>query len=1129
MNNEIKFEMLGMEQGLNGELFNLMQDRKGYMWFSSLDGLYRYDGYTFTHFQHDPRNKNSLADNSVNGLYADNNGLIWIGLGAGGGVNSLNPQTGQWKLYNHTPLNTNTITNGPIHTIQQDHSGNMWFGSLSGGLSRYNSSKNLYTHYNHAPGDPGSISSNRVPALFVDKDGQLWVGTSTGLDLFNPKTNQFQHIRGNGSDTTFLYNTEVHHIYQDNKGLLWLSTLSKGVFVLDPIKNRFLAHYEHNPKQANSLSDNYVLSLVHDNEGSCWISTASGLNRLDLATGQLSVYEHEQYLPGSQEAAHMVLKDQSGLVWLSTSKGALFFSPKPRKFHRYLHDLENALGPGVNQIYHLFKGSDKQVYVATTWSLLRFNPLEKSFSVIYETPKDKSSNSRTSIYSACEEKPGVFWLATPDRGIIRLDTHTNQETWFKHDPNQTGSLAHNNVNALYKDRNGVIWVGTEGGQLQWLDAANRKFILHPIYTDKHRKRLDGEGVRFIYEDKQGHLWVATKAGFMGTGGGGLFQINRKDGKTIHYRLEENKPNSLSHDAVTCLYEDTKGVFWIGTSGGGLNRLEPNTGKATFYTKEDGLQSNKIDGLAGDMEGNIWISSNKGITFFNPVTLKMDWFDLNDGLTGSLPGLWQAYPESKIPTFQDEDGTIYLGGKNGLTVFHPEDIYVNQAKPPIAICQFKVFDKTVPVREEGIVLQHDQNFFRFEFAALSFLSSAKNQYRYKLEGIDKDWVYSGTRRIANYTNVPPGTYTFLIKGSNNDGVWNEEGKSVPIIIHPPWWRTGLAYILYTILIIGSIWAFVYYRSRNLLRQKRQLESQVATRTAEVEHQKEELQVALEDLKATQAQLVQKEKMASLGELTAGIAHEIQNPLNFVNNFSELSKEMLTELQQELETGAIKEAKAISVDIQQNLHKIHHHGSRADAIVKNMLQHSRPSTGEKQLVNLNTLTEEYLRLSYCGIRAKYKDFTCTLDTTYDQELEKVKVVPQELGQVLLNLFNNAFYAVQQKKKLVDSGYEPKVVVNTRRLGNKVEIRVWDNGTGVADNLKSKVFQPFFTTKPTGQGTGLGLSLSYDIITKGHGGEMRVTSKEGEWCDFTVSLPYVPVAEEQFATSTAPLLPAGAFPQP
>jgi signal transduction histidine kinase len=293
---------------------------------------------------------------------------------------------------------------------------------------------------------------------------------------------------------------------------------------------------------------------------------------------------------------------------------------------------------------------------------------------------------------------------------------------------------------------------------------------------------------------------------------------------------------------------------------------------------------------------------------------------------------------------------------------------------------------------------------------------------------------------------------------------------------------------------------------LATQNETLEKQVVQRTSELSHQKEELQSTLEHLKATQTQLIQSEKMASLGELTAGIAHEIQNPLNFVNNFSEVSRELVEELRQEHrkpEPDTDLEADLLN-DLKQNLEKIHHHGKRADSIVKGMLQHSRASSGEKQPTDINTLVDEYLRLSYHGLRAKDKDFNAQFELKADPGLGKVEIVPQEIGRVLLNLFNNAFYAVNQKKYQLNGQYQPQVIVSTRKLGSKIEISVKDNGTGIPESVQQKIFQPFFTTKPTGEGTGLGLSLSYDIITKGHGGEIRVESKEGEGSEFVVYLP-------------------------
>lgn len=288
------------------------------------------------------------------------------------------------------------------------------------------------------------------------------------------------------------------------------------------------------------------------------------------------------------------------------------------------------------------------------------------------------------------------------------------------------------------------------------------------------------------------------------------------------------------------------------------------------------------------------------------------------------------------------------------------------------------------------------------------------------------------------------------------------------------------------------------------RKDELEAIVAERTAEITKQKDELQLALDRLTATQTQLIHAEKMASLGELTAGIAHEIQNPLNFVNNFSEVSHELLDEMKAELDNGDIILAKAIANDVIQNLEKINYHGKRADAIVKGMLQHSRSSSGQKELTDINELADEYLRLAFHGLRAKDKSFNAKFETELDPALEKINAVPQDIGRVLLNLINNAFYSVTEKRKLQPDNYEPAVTVNTKNLPGKIEIRVRDNGMGIPTPVMEKIFQPFFTTKPTGKGTGLGLSLSFDIITKGHGGTMKVDSREGEYAEFIIQLP-------------------------
>jgi signal transduction histidine kinase len=367
----------------------------------------------------------------------------------------------------------------------------------------------------------------------------------------------------------------------------------------------------------------------------------------------------------------------------------------------------------------------------------------------------------------------------------------------------------------------------------------------------------------------------------------------------------------------------------------------------------------------------------------------------------------------------------------------------------------------------------------------------------LEGRDDTWVYSNDVSTSKtYFNLLAGSYTFKVATKGITGKWSAPAE-FNFTILPPWWKTWWAYLTYTLLTILGIRGIVQYRSRQLKRENRLLEEKVSQRT-------EELKSTIDHLKATQSQLIHSEKMASLGELTAGIAHEIQNPLNFVNNFSEINHELLEEAEVEMVNGNLDSVQDIIHDLKKNEQKISEHGKRADSIVKGMLLHSRSATGEKIGTDINALCEEYLRLAYHGIRAKDRNFNADFETDFDLNLPLVKVVPQDIGRVLLNIINNAFQSLLRDNNLkVSKSQTPKVSITTKSIKDRIEISISDNGPGIPDDLKDKIFQPFFTTKPTGEGTGLGLSLSYDIV-KAHGGELTCSSKVGEGSTFMIILP-------------------------
>jgi len=500
--------------------------------------------------------------------------------------------------------------------------------------------------------------------------------------------------------------------------------------------------------------------------------------------------------------------------------------------------------------------------------------------------------------------------------------------------------------------------------------------------------------------------------------------------------------------------------------------------------------------------NMWIATDDGIIKLNRQRDETSLFGKNYKIDGS--GL-------TVSAYKGLDGRLYFGSSTGYYVFDPRQLKSSSKAPQIILSDLRIADKLVrpgnnsPLTKplfnvSDIRLPYFQNIFSIDFTAIDYTSSPDNRYLFMLENYDNTWRQGSSDRRASFYNVPPGKYVFKVKAANSDGPWAE--KDLVIIITPPWWRTWWAYCIYGICFLGIAF-FVNRIIRNRIIEKERMKS----REKELVHAKE-IEKAYNELKATQQQLIQSEKMASLGELTAGIAHEIQNPLNFVNNFSEVNRELIEELKMKNEKLKINDddVNELLDGIAANEEKINHHGKRADAIVKGMLQHSRASTGQKEPTDINALVDEYLRLSYHGMRAKDKDFNATLRTNFDSSIEKINIVPQDIGRVLLNFFNNAFYALNEKKLKLDGAFNPVATISTKKENGNIILKVSDNGPGIPQKILDKIFQPFFTTKPTGQGTGLGLSLAYDII-KAHGGEIKVETKEGEGSEFIIQLPVVP----------------------
>ncbi|WP_161887884.1 sensor histidine kinase [Pontibacter russatus] len=1095
---------LSQSNGL-GLIAGMTQDRQGFLWLATHTGLHRYDGYEQVTYINNRYDDNSLGDNRLECVLADRNGYIWIGVWTKG-LDRFDPRTGVFTHFRHNPLVPNSLSDDVVTALLEDREGNIWVGTHKG-LNLLHPETGTFTRYEHDPSNPGSISDNKVRALYQDRQGAIWVGTGSpweskpgegGLNRFDPKTGTFQRFKHDPNNPNTLVSNWVRAIYEDSRGTFWVGTFGDGLHRMNR-KTGSVERLPYDPQRLDRLSRPYVdkekqndgVNIIHeDHAGAIWIGTYdSGLNRYDPGTGKVKQYQKISAKTTGLDDNNIwtALNTREGTLWFGTANGNLFRTDPER--YRIPHIETGSI------VRSLYEDPSGYMLIGTSNGLIVRHVKSGRQEQYVHHPDDPNSLGADTVATIYKDSRGEFWLGHASSKIgngylSRFNLQTRTFTSYRHDANDPASLSYGSIYAILEDSLQHIWIATGNG-LDRLDRESGTFV-HYRQDPDDLSTLSHNSIASILEGEKGYLWLGTHHA------GGVNYFNTQTGRSKKYLLGK---------IIWQLYRDAAGVIWAATENAGVYRYDKASDAFLPFPLELNEDAINAMGVVEDNQQNLWFNTRQGL-------LKIDRQRSNAQLLREPYGV-QPGALSFLSAYKGRDGRLYFGNSSGYYAFFPQQWHRNNQPPRITFTGLRLFDEPVvpgprsllkaPLSEiSGIELKPDQNVFTIDFTGIHFSNPEQNRFLYRLENYDHDWRAARSARTASYYNVPPGHYVFHVRASNNDGVWAE--KTLSIYIKPPWWNTWWAYVLYGALLLALVLTF-----NRLQRQRLVARERYRARGRELE-QAREIERAYQELKQTQAKLVQQEKLASLGELTAGIAHEIQNPLNFINNFAEVSAELTDELQQELPAQPEGEAKSIIAMLRQNLEKIIYHGQRADSIVKGMLQHSRSSSGQKELTDLNALTNEYLQLSYHGLRAKNKGFCVTIETSYDKTLEKVAVVPQELGRVLLNLFSNAFYAVQQKQKLAGAGYEPKVEVSTCRREGLVEITVRDNGIGMPEKVKNKIFQPFFTTKPTGSGTGLGLSLSYDIIAKGHGGELRVDTAEGEYTAFTIQLPVTVVSPLQ-----------------
>jgi len=1053
----IRFNHITVEQGLSqSTVYAIIQDRYGFMWFGTRSGLNRYDGYNFSVYQHNPPDPQSLSHNLINCLMEDSDGILWIGTN-GGGLNRFDRDTDSFTHFRHDPGDPSSISHDMIRAITQDNLGRYWIGTYRG-LNRFNPKTGKAIRYLHDPTDRSSLSHNEVMRIYADSDGKLWVGTVNGLNRLDPETGRFDRFFNNPDDSNSLNDNFIESILEDHDGILWVGT-QKGVNRYDP-KTGLFTHYSKDPEDV--FAANIINTIVEDSRNNLWIGVAvGGLKRLDRDSGRFTHYRPDPQNPYSigDVGIASIYEDTGGVVWLGLSQhGVDRFDPYSEKFDIIRHDSQNPQSLDSNTVHAFWEDRQGLFWIGTASAtgLNRTDSTMKAFDHFGFVPDNPDSLSSMAVMSMLEDHLGMFWIGTYG-GLDLFDRQKGKFIHYLHNPDDPFSISSEQVKTLYEDKSGMLWIGTDGGGLNRFDRATQRFIRYQHNPDDPESISD-INVTNLFEDSANLFWVCTD--------NGVCTLDRASGKFQRYPPDLTDPKKIGSRLVSTICESPPGVLWFGTDKG-LNKYDKSSATFIKYGKQHGLGNENIAGILEDDKGRLWLSTGRGISVFDPKTEKFRNFDLSDGLQG-LEFMSGALLKTR-------DGRMLFGGMNGFNLFHPDQVVDNPYIPRIVITDFQLFNESVkpspdsvlsrPIyKTDKITLSHTDDVFSFEFASLSYAHPEKNLYAYMLEGFETDWNYSNHRRFATYTNLPAGSYTFRVKGSNNDGVWNEDGTSLDIKVLPPPWKTWWAYSLYGVDIFAVLFTFYRYMKRKV-------------ETAERMRRMEE-------------QLHQARKMESLGQLAGGIAHDFNNILSSVIGFSQF---------------ALKHEITSDSEARDSLEEILKAGYRAQDIVQGILTFSRKTEADKKAVKLSEVIAEVLKFLRASIPKSIR-----IHLRIGAHADTIWASPSQMAQVVMNLCTNAEHAMRGdvgELTIISDTTVPDTDSTTNPLivkpGKYVRLTIKDTGCGMEPEVMKQIFEPYFTTKAVGEGTGFGLAVVHGIIAD-HEGDIRVSGKPGQGTKFEILLP-------------------------
>jgi ligand-binding sensor domain-containing protein/serine phosphatase RsbU (regulator of sigma subunit) len=749
------FNQLTIEDGLSqSSVTCILQDKNGFMWLGTQDGLNRYDGYNIKIFKNNPGDSTSLTDNFIFSIYEDQPGTLYIETQSGT-FHRYNPRSESFQVVIKDSLNLDQAKVSSVGALLQESTGIRWTGGLSKGtgLERFDTKTGKKTIFKHNPSDPFSLSDDKVYSVYRDRSGKLWVGTFNGLDQLDERTGKFIHYKNKPSDPNSLADNWVWPIYEDSRGFLLIGTVRNGLSIFDPNSNTFY-NYKNDPNDPTSLNDNFVFSIYEDRGGVIWIGTnLSGINYFNPSTQSFEQYKHD---PGnknslSDDIVLSMLVDKNGYYWIGTKSGGLNKFDYSKKI--FAHYLENPLSPN---------------------GLL--------------------SNS---IQSLLEDKSGNIWIGTYSSGLNVLNPEIGVFARYKNNSSDPNSLSDDRIYSLVEDKKGNIWIGTYGGGLNKFDRLTGKFFRYQ-FNENDSTSISSNATWSLALDDDGNLWI-------GTFGGGVNVLNLQNQTFTYFKNDPEDSTSIADNNIIRIFKDSKGNMWVGTTKGLCRYLE-ETKSFNNYNEENGLANNFVYGILEGINGNLWISTNNGLSKFNPGEETFKSYYAQDGLQGN---------EFNQNAFAKDynTGRLLFGGPSGFNVFDPDKVRGNTYVPPVVYTNYirynsddeegkPIFENGISVRD-SILVTYKDNIVTFQFAALSYYNSSDNQYRYKLEGFNENWIQLGNNHTVTFTNLSPGDYKLIVTGSNNDGLWNDEGRSLFIEVTPPWWRTNIAYAVYVITFLSLL--------------------------------------------------------------------------------------------------------------------------------------------------------------------------------------------------------------------------------------------------------------------------------------------------------------------------------------